>query len=260
MALERPRLGIQDIFLAFGSNGSQVDVLQGFSLDVRPGEFVSVLGPSGCGKSSLLKVAAGLVQPTTGVVRVDGEVVQGHDARVGMIFQEYALFPWLNTVDNVEFGLKMRGVPRQERRNRAARYVDLVRLTGFESHYPQQLSGGMRQRAALARALVVDPEILLMDEPLGALDAQTRITMQVEVERLVRGIGMTVLFVTHAVDEAVYLSDRVVVTTARPARIKEIIDVALPRPRDRGDPAFAVLEARTLRSVREEIEATEQEG
>ncbi|MDE3074892.1 MAG: ABC transporter ATP-binding protein [Chloroflexota bacterium] len=260
MAVGVARLQLQDICLAFNSNGSMLDVLQAISLDVLPGEFVSALGPSGCGKSSLLKAVAGLIQPTAGVVRVDGQVVRGHDVRVGMVFQEYALFPWLTLRENVEFGLKMRGVPGQTRRGLAARYIDLVRLNGFESHYPQQLSGGMRQRAALARALIVDPEILLMDEPFGALDAQTRISLQVEVERLVGGTQTTVLFVTHAVDEAIYLSDRIVVTTARPARIKEIVSVDLPRPRDRGDPAFAALQARVLRLVREEIESTEEEG
>ncbi|MCL5263683.1 MAG: ABC transporter ATP-binding protein [Chloroflexi bacterium] len=247
------KLSIEDIVVEFATEKQRVRVLDGFELTVGEGEFVSILGPSGCGKSTLLKVVAGLMEQNQGRIRIEGQIIKGYDSRVGMIFQEYALFPWLTLRENVEFGLRVKGLPRKERAERSQRFIELVRLQGFENHYPQQLSGGMKQRAALARALVMDPEILLMDEPLAALDAQTRITLQDEILAIAQKTRKTILYVTHSVDESVFLSDRVVVSTARPGRVKEIIEIDLPKPRDRTNSEFLLYEARTLKSVREEV-------
>lgn len=209
-----------------------VEALHTVDLLVGAGEFVSIIGPSGCGKSTLLSIVAGLLAEYEGEVRIGGERLRGPHPSVGVVFQEESTFPWLTAIDNVAFGLKMRGAPRAERLRRAQEMIDVVGLSGFERRYPGELSGGMRQRVAIARALVLEPSALLMDEPFGALDEQTRIILGEELLRLQDRFRQTVLFVTHNINEAVQLSDRVVVMTARPGRIKEVLMVDIPRPRD----------------------------
>jgi ABC-type nitrate/sulfonate/bicarbonate transport system ATPase subunit len=219
------------------------------------GKFLVLLGPSGCGKSTLLRLIAGLERPTAGVITQGGRPITGPSAARGMVFQSYTLFPWLTVRRNVEFGLDLRGVPAAERRRIALGFIRQVGLEGFEDAYPDQLSGGMRQRAALARALANDPEILLMDEPFGALDSQTRALMQEMLLGIWEQSHKTVLFVTHDIDEALFLGDVVYVMSARPGRIKEEIAVDIPRPRALDvltAPAFIVLKRRVLGLIREE--------
>jgi NitT/TauT family transport system ATP-binding protein len=201
--------------------------LHEISLEVRAGEFVVIVGPSGCGKSTLLDLLGGLARPTSGQILVDGRPVDGPGLDRGIVFQQYALFPWRTARANVEFGLEANGVKRRERADRAREYLDLVGLTGFDDRYPHELSGGMKQRVAIARSLAYDPDVLLMDEPFAALDAQTRDSMQDELLRIWQRTGKTIVFITHGIDEAVYLGQRVAVLTSRPGRVKEIIDVPL---------------------------------
>jgi NitT/TauT family transport system ATP-binding protein len=207
--------------------------LSDISLDVAQGEFVSILGPSGCGKSTLLYIVGGFVAPSEGAVRVADKLVTGPGPDRGPVFQEFALFPWKTVLGNVMYGLIEQGRPKQEAEERARELIDLVHLKGYESFYPKELSGGMKQRVAIARTLAYRPSILLMDEPFGALDAHTRTGMQHELLEIWERDRKTVLFVTHSVEEAVFLSDRVVVLTSSPGRIKQVIDIALPRPRRR---------------------------
>ncbi|HYY88139.1 MAG TPA: ABC transporter ATP-binding protein [Chloroflexota bacterium] len=216
------------------SEGEIVRALERVSLDVRESEFLSIVGPSGCGKSTLLRVMAGLVRPDEGRVLVGGKEVTGPGPERAMVFQEYALLPWADVESNVAFGLKMRGVPKATRLNRARDLIELVGLKGCEHALPRQLSGGMRQRVSLARALAVDPQVLLMDEPLGSLDEISRRGMQAELLRIWERDKKTAVFVTHSVDEAVFLSDRIVVMGTRPGRVTDVLDVGLPRPRERG--------------------------
>lgn len=216
----------------YDSRRGGVTALDGLDFSARPGEFVSIVGPSGCGKSTFLYIVAGFVHATGGEVTVDGAPIAGPDPSRGIVFQEFVLFPWKTVLGNVTYGLAERGVGRRERAQRARRYLDMVKLTGFERHYPKELSGGMKQRVALARTLIMDPDVLLMDEPFGSLDAQTRVVLQRELLQIWERTRKTVVFVTHSVDEALYLSDRVYVLSARPARVKEVVDVDLPRPRD----------------------------
>jgi len=207
--------------------------LKNVSFDVKDGEFVCVIGPSGCGKTTLLRIVAGLTSPTSGCVVIDGEKIRGPSKDRGFVFQEYSLLPWRTTRENIELGLELQGIAKEERFKLVQRYIDLVRLRGFEDAYPKELSGGMRQRVAIARALIVDPKIILMDEPFGALDAQTRNLMQEELLRIRRTSNKTVLFVTHNVDEAVFLADRIIVLSVRPGEVKKIITVNIPHPRNR---------------------------
>jgi NitT/TauT family transport system ATP-binding protein len=213
-------------------NGRPVLALKDISLDVRPCEFLALLGPSGCGKSTLLYLIGGFIPIEIGTISVAGKPVTKPGPDRGIVFQHFALFPWKSVRDNVLYGLEKAGLPRAEREKKAKHFVDLVGLTGFEDSYPSQLSGGMKQRAALARTLAIDPDILLMDEPFGALDAQTRHLMQMELLNIWRSQPKTVIFVTHDVQEAVYLADRIAVMSARPGRIKTIVDNKL----DREDP------------------------
>ncbi|PPK65032.1 ABC transporter ATP-binding protein [Actinokineospora auranticolor] len=201
--------------------------LDGIDLTVAPGEFLAVVGPSGCGKSTLLELLAGLTKPTSGQVLVDGKPVTGPGLDRGIVFQQYALLPWRTALGNVEFGLEATGVPRRERAARARDFLDLVGLTGFERRYPHELSGGMRQRVAIARSLAYDPDVLLMDEPFAALDAQTRESLQEELLRIWERTGKTVVFITHGIDEAVYLGQRVAVMTSQPGRIKQVRPIGL---------------------------------
>lgn len=234
-------------------------VLQDFNLSVREGEFLSVLGPSGCGKSSLLNILAGLVPQTTGDVRIDGQILSGVSRKLGVVFQGYALFPWRTVIENVEIGLEIRDVKRAQRREQAAHFLSLVGLQAYGNHYPHQLSGGMRQRAAIARALAYGPEVLLMDEPFGALDAQTRETLQSELLTIWEKSAKTVVFITHSIDEAIFLSDRVAIMTRGPGRVKAIIDIPLPRPRDdtvRNSAQFLELRQRAWALLKTEVAAT----
>jgi NitT/TauT family transport system ATP-binding protein len=225
-------LEVNDLRIAYTtSDGNGVVAVDGMTMNVKRGEFVCLLGPSGCGKSTTLMAMAGLLKPTSGTVSIAGRPVTGPGPDRAVVFQEFALMPWLTVLDNVCFGMRMRGVPSGERQARARDYIKLVGLTGFENAYPHQLSGGMRQRVGIARALAVQPEIILMDEPFGALDAQTREIMGVELLQIWERDRKTVLFVTHGIDEAIYLADRVVVMAARPGRIREEITIDIPRPR-----------------------------
>ncbi len=216
----------------------QVEALRDISLTVSSGEFVALLGPSGCGKSTLLELIAGLEPLSSGQISIDGQTVAGPDPRAVMVFQEHALFPWLTVEDNVAFGLKMKGLPLAERRARAHTVLERVRLARFAGHYPHQLSGGMKQRAAIARALVGNPGFILMDEPFAALDFQTRVLMQQFLLEIWQDFGSTILFVTHQIDEAVLLSDRVLSFSAGPGTIIEDLKIDLPRPRNYTDAAF----------------------
>lgn len=211
-----------------------VEALNAISLDIHAGEFVSIVGPSGCGKTTLLRIVHGLVDPDEGQVLINNQPVTEPRPECGFVFQDFGLYPWRSVIDNVAFGLELQGVGRDERLERARSFIKLVGLGGFEASYPHQLSGGMQQRVGLARTLAIEPEILLMDEPFGALDAQTKRIMQLELLRILRAQTNTntVVFVTHDLEEALLLSDRVVVMTRRPGCCKEIVDVPLPRPRD----------------------------
>ena len=211
--------------------GTDVHALSDINLDIRPGEFVTVVGPSGCGKSTLLKILAGILHRTSGVVTLSGESIDGPSRDVGVVFQAPVLLPWRNILQNVMVPVEIQGRDRTAYEARARAYLDLVGLSGFETKYPSELSGGMQQRVGICRALVHDPSFLLMDEPFGALDAMTRETMNQELLRIWAESKKTVLLVTHSIPEAVYLADRVVVMTPRPGRIAETIDVDMPRPR-----------------------------
>jgi NitT/TauT family transport system ATP-binding protein len=228
--------------------------LYDISLSIRRNEFVSLLGPSGCGKTTLIRIVAGLLPADRGEVVVNGREVMAPGPERCMVFQQFGLLPWRTVLSNVEFGLEIEGKPKEERRQVAEKYLELVGLKGFESYYPHQISGGMQQRVGIARALSKKPDILLMDEPFGAVDAQTREQLQEELLKIWAQTDTTVVFVTHSIDEAVYLSDRVVVMQARPGRIKEEVAIDLPRPRWEGDvkaePRFAQLRSRLRESLR----------
>jgi NitT/TauT family transport system ATP-binding protein len=215
----------------FGKGKKAVTAIEDFDLVVKAREVVTLVGPSGCGKSTVLNMVAGFMSSTSGQILLNGKPVTSVEPQCGMIFQSYALFPWMTVQQNVEFGPRVNRLPRAERLNRAKRYIEMVGLNGFEDAYPNQLSGGMLQRVALCRALANEPEVLLCDEPFAALDAMTRQVMQEELLRIVDRSGQTVLFITHSIDEALILSDRIIVMSARPGRVKDVIDNHLPRPR-----------------------------
>jgi NitT/TauT family transport system ATP-binding protein len=236
--------------------GPDVVAVQDFSLEVEMGELVCLLGASGCGKTTMLNMFAGFIQPTEGRVLLHGEPITRIEPRCGVVFQSYALFPWQTVQGNVEFGLRMRRVPAAERRRRAAHFISLVKLQGFERHYPVELSGGMQQRVTLARILAADPEVLLMDEPFAALDAMTRQEMQEELLRIQEASRKTVVFITHSIDEALILADRIVVMSARPGRVKAILENTLPRPRHVSiqlSPDYAALKAQVWGLVESEV-------
>jgi len=216
----------------YTKNGQTLEVLNVEQFIVLEGEFITVIGPSGCGKSTFLHIVGGFIKAEGGRIRVYGEEVSGPGPDRGMMFQEFALFPWKTVAGNVAWGLEAQGVPRQQIEATVGKYLEIMGLADFRNHLPAELSGGMKQRAALARVLAFDPKVLLMDEPFGALDAQTREAMQEELTRLWERTGKTIVFVTHDIEEAVYLGDRVVVLSARPARIREEVRIDLPRPRD----------------------------
>jgi NitT/TauT family transport system ATP-binding protein len=225
------KIGFQQVrkeFVVRGEGGGASDrfiALEDITLDVRPGEFLALVGPSGCGKSTLLDLLGGLTAPTSGRILLDGRPIEGPARDRGIVFQQYALFPWRTAVQNVEFGLDIAGLKAKQRREIARHYLDLVGLTAFADRYPHELSGGMKQRVAIARSLAYDPEVLLMDEPFAALDAQTRETLQGELLRIWRATGKTIIFITHGIDEAVVLGQRVAVMTSRPGRIKHVVEI-----------------------------------
>jgi NitT/TauT family transport system ATP-binding protein len=246
-------MAIKDLHKLYVTNDAEILALSDIGLDIGQGEFVTLLGPSGCGKSTLLKIVAGLVPATRGEVTIDGARVIAPGPERAVVFQDYALFPWMTVEDNVEFGLEARGTAASERRQVSHDLLRVVGLGEFAKKYPHHLSGGMKQRVSIARALAVNPDILLMDEPFGALDAQTRSLLQEELLRIWRRYRKTVVFVTHSIEEAIYLSDRIVVMTARPGRIKAIIDVAEERPRDMTSPAMAEMQRRVRAILNDEI-------
>ena len=232
----KKKLIIHDVNKSFIVNGQSVDVLKDINLEIEEGEFVVIVGHSGCGKSTLLKMIAGLETNDTGELSVDGKEISGPGMDRGMIFQEHRLFPWLSIEKNVQLGLK--GLSKEEKRKLSDQYLELVKLSEFKKAYPSQLSGGMSQRAAIARSLVSQPEILLLDEPFGALDALTKIELQEEMLKIRERFHNTMIMVTHDIEEAVYLADRIVVMSARPGRIKDVIKVELGKYRDRGSTDF----------------------
>ncbi len=223
-------VSLRDVRMEFHTDGKRISVLEDINLDIRDGEFVCILGPSGCGKSTLLNIVAGFLEPTSGEVFIDGERVRGPDPRRIFVFQERGVFPWLTVEGNIGFGLFK--LSREERARRIAHYIQLVGLKGFERAYPSELSGGMKQRLEVARALAVNPDVLFLDEPFGALDSITRLTMRGELLRIWEREEKTILFVTHDIEESVQLADRVVVMSTRPATIRRIVDIDIPHPRD----------------------------
>jgi|SRR6185312_8731311 len=263
-AADTPKVWLKGISLQYKTgNGSRLLALDDINLKVAPGEFLCIVGPSGCGKSTLLHLVAGLHQPSAGTILVDDHLVDGPGTDRILIFQELGLFPWLKVGENIEFGMKMKGVAKAERRERVQHYLRLVHLSKFKDSYTHQLSGGMRQRVALARALATEPDVLLMDEPFAALDAQTRDLLHDELERIWAETGCTIIFVTHNVREAIRLGDRVALLTFRPGRVKREYAVNLPRPRHLEDPSVAIAAREILDDLREEINksiAAEYEG
>ena len=233
---KQPKVVFEKVNKVFERRGADLEVLANIDLSVAPGEFVCLLGPSGCGKSTLLNISGGFEEPTSGRVLIDGEPVQGPNPRRVFVFQEYGIFPWASVWGNVALGL--RHLSKDEQHTIVAQVIDLVGLTGFESTYPQELSGGMKQRVEVARALAVDPDVIFMDEPFGALDSLTRLSLRSELIRIWRKSGKTILFVTHDVDESIQLAQRIVVFSDRPGSIKEIIPVPLEHPRDLGSPEY----------------------
>ena len=252
----KPPLSIRGVSRGFtGHRGQTTQALLPVDFDVRQNDFVTILGPSGCGKSTLLRIVAGLDFPSTGQVLLDGEPVDGPGADRGMVFQSYTLFPWLNVAQNIRFGLRERGLPEAQQKERSDYFIAKVGLRGFEQHFPKQLSGGMQQRTAIARALANDPKILLMDEPFGALDNQTRVLMQELLLGIWEAERKTVMFVTHDIDEAIFMANRVAVFSARPGRIKTELAVDLPHPRRytlKTTPEFMQLKARLTEEIRAE--------
>jgi NitT/TauT family transport system ATP-binding protein len=233
----------------------EIHALAGVNFEVEEGEFLAIIGASGCGKSTLLRIIDGLLPPTRGQVLLHGRAVDSPGPDRGVVFQQSNLLPWRTVLRNVEFGLECQGVGTRERRERARGYVEMVGLAGFERYYPGQLSGGMQQRVGLARAFATEPEILLLDEPFGALDAQTRVLLQGELERIWSEHRRTAILVTHDIEEAIYLADRVLVMSSRPGRVKEVVSIGFPRPRSdavRSDPAFAELKGRLWEALRPE--------
>lgn len=255
MEERKDNLIISNITKVFRNGSDSVQALEEINLNVREKEFVSILGASGCGKSTLLRIIGGLEKPSTGSVILDGKKVIEPGPDRGMVFQSYTLFPWLTVQKNIEFGLKQKGISKQECEEKSRKYVEIVGLKGFEDVYPKMLSGGMKQRVAIARALANDPEIILLDEPFGALDMQTRSLMQELLLNVWQQSKKTIILVTHDIDEAIFMADRVVVMKSRPGAIKEIIDVDLPRPRDyhvKTSLKFLEYKSRAVDLIREE--------
>ncbi|WP_337099494.1 ABC transporter ATP-binding protein [Paenibacillus sp. YIM B09110] len=257
------KVGMQFKALNEAGKKDSISVLDDFDLDVKEGEFLAILGPSGCGKSTFLNILAGLSRQTEGDIEVDGKPINGVDKKHGVVFQGYALFPWRTVLQNVEVGLQIRGVRAKERKEIAREYIQLVGLQAFENRYPHELSGGMKQRVAIARSLAYEPDVLLMDEPFAALDAQTREILQSELLRIWDSKKKTIVFITHSLDEAIFLADRVAVMTARPGKIKELIDIPLERPRPadiRNSEAFVKLRQRAWEILKDEVDKSDSLG
>jgi len=233
MNLEMPvKIKVRNLNKSFMGRNGEIVALKDVSLDIYTNEFVCVVGPSGCGKTTLLSILAGLEKPTSGTVEMDGKAIAGPSPERGVVFQQYALFPWKTVIQNVEFGLRLKGIDKDVARKEAMKYVEMVGLKDFADSFPKELSGGMKQRVAIARAYAVNPEVLLMDEPFGALDAQTRAQLQEDLLRTWQTEKKTCFFITHDVDEAVLLAQRIVIMSARPGRVREIIDIDIPYPRN----------------------------
>ncbi len=248
-------LEVRGLFVEFGNGGASQIAVDGVSLEIASGEFVSVIGPSGCGKSTVLNAVAGFVAPTRGEICIDDKPIVGPGADRGVVFQQYSLFPWQTVLQNVAFGLKLQGATRAQQDERARHLLKLAGLSAFADHFPHQLSGGMQQRVGILRALAANPRILLMDEPFSALDSQTRTIMQQVLTELWQSLGISVLFITHDIDEAIFLSDRIYVMSARPGRIKKVVEVPLPRPRRAQmtvSPEFLAVRASLRELIREE--------
>ncbi|SFL73516.1 ABC transporter ATP-binding protein [Candidatus Frackibacter sp. WG13] len=253
-------LKIEQIHKSFEQkDGSKLKVLEDINLEIKEGEFVSLLGPSGCGKSTMLNIIAGLEDSTSGQVLVEDEPVTEPDSQRGVVFQDSALFPWLTILDNVKFGLKDKELTSKEAEERTLKYIKKVHLTKFIDSYPHQLSGGMKQRVAIARALAMNPKILLMDEPFGALDEQTRMMLQYELQKIWLETKKTIIFVTHNIREAVHLSDRIIVFGTQPCKVKEIFEVKAARPRKTNNSYLLHLEDKILDVLKEEIEKVMKE-
>jgi len=254
--MEEPtKLHIHNVSKIYRSDGQEVLAIDEIDLKIKNKEFATILGPSGCGKSTLLRIVAGLIKPTEGIVRLDGNVISRPGQDRGMVFQSYTLFPWLTVTENIRFGLEISGMVKAKQEQIAQEFVEKVGLKGFEKTYPRGLSGGMKQRVAIARALANNPAILLLDEPFGALDAQTRALMQELLTQIWEELHKTILFVTHDVEEAIFLSDRVFIMTARPGKIKAEIDISLERPRNyeiKATESFLNLKKQALALIREE--------
>jgi NitT/TauT family transport system ATP-binding protein len=246
-------INVRSVTKAFDSKNSTLTAVDDVSFDVRGSEIMCIVGPSGCGKSTLLRMIAGLEPVTSGEILVGGHKVSGPSPSIGFVFQEYTLFPWRTVQKNVEFGLELKKVSPEKRKEIADRYIDMVGLSRFKDSYPHQLSGGVKQRTAIARTLAVGPQILLMDEPFGALDAQTRNILQGQLLEIWQKEKINIIFVTHSVDEAVFLADKVAIMTARPGRIKEIVDIGIPRPRIRTDAGVNTVRDAILKSLFDEV-------
>ncbi|GIF44815.1 ABC transporter ATP-binding protein [Actinoplanes xinjiangensis] len=257
------KIVFENVGKTFRARGKTVTALQDINLEVRDGEFLVIVGPSGCGKSTLLDLLGGLSELSSGRILVDGRPVTGPGLDRGIVFQQYALLPWRTAQGNIEFGLEAKGVGRRERAAKAREYLDLVGLAGFHDRYPHELSGGMKQRVAIARSLAFDPDVLLMDEPFAALDAQTRDGLHDELLRIWEKTGKTIVFITHGIEEAVYLGQRVAVLTSRPGRIKEVVDVpidARPATEDlRSDPEFTRYRHEIWTLLRDEVDRARNE-
>ena len=254
--------GVQKFYASKRAPGGNTLALDSFNLDILDSEIVSIVGPTGCGKSTALNIVAGFESPSTGAIAVDGHPISGPGRNRAVVFQQPSLFPWMSVFDNVTLGMKCRGVPRQDYEPRAQGLLEEVGLSGFERHYPYQLSGGMQQRTQIARALIGEPQILLMDEPFGALDYQTRLLMQKLLLRLWAHFKPTIFFITHDVGEAIFISDRVVVMTRRPGRVKCVVGVQTPKPRDYeflGSSEFTTLEHDLILAVQSEVEGHDTE-
>lgn len=266
------KLKIENVYKSFAAKkvkGTKVQAedfvaVENLSLEVKAGEFVAIVGPSGCGKSTLLDLLAGLTIPSSGQITIDGQAIKKPGLDRGIVFQQYALFPWLTAIENIEFGLDAKGVDKQQRYQTAKYFLNLVGLSEFEHHYPNELSGGMKQRVAIARSLAYNPDILLMDEPFAALDAQTRETLQAELVKIWQQTQKTIIFITHSIDEAIYLGQRIAIMTSRPGRIKQVIEVPAELRSDQEDvrssPEFSQLRHQIWSLLREEVlKAQEQE-